>query len=163
MAQVVAGLHISNGAMASGILVRQRTVAGGCDYWTARGYRRPHLHHHLKQEQLHDPTSLQDDLINSCEARLTELQSENAALQSSFQDSQKRLETAESRLSEVLEARAALRRKLETRDTEAAAMQASLQADIDVLKVNALLPLLSWLLQGTACRRSCRAGWPAGG
>eukprot|EP00891_Asterochloris_glomerata_P000304 jgi/Astpho2/304/Aster-02189 len=75
-----------------------------------------------------------DDLINSCEARLTELQSENAALQSSFQDSQKRLETAESRLSEVLEARAALRRKLETRDTEAAAIQASLQADIDVLK-----------------------------
>ena len=110
---------------------------------------------------------MQDDLINTYEARLTEIQSENSALQSSFHDSQKRLETAESRLSEVLEARAALRRKLETRDAEAAAMQASLQADIDVLKVRALLSLLLRLLQGIgsglsliACRGSCRAGWP---
>ena len=95
-----------------------------------------------QQEQQSYLNPLQDDLINSYEARLTELQFENSALQSSFQDSQKRLETAESRLSEVLEARAALRRKLETRDMEATAMQASLQADIDVLKVRALLSLL---------------------
>ena len=108
---------------------------------------------------------MQDDLINSYEARLTELQSKNSTLQSSFQDSQKRLETAESRLSEVLEARAALRRKLETRDAEAAAMQASLQADIDVLKVRTLLSrrlqgIGSWLSL-IACGDSCWAGWPA--
>ena len=93
-------------------------------------------------EKLVMPTSLkascswvQDEVIQRFEDRCTEANAEIQQLQAALQDANKRLETADNRLSSTMESRNKLRKQLEAKHSDTTFMQASLAADNEVLKV----------------------------
>lgn len=80
----------------------------------------------------------QDEVIQRFEDRCTEANAEIQQLQAALQDVSKRLETADNRLSSTIDTRNKLRKQLEAKHAEMASMQASLQADNEVLQVSVI-------------------------
>ena len=83
---------------------------------------------------------MQDEVIQRFEDRCTEANAEIQQLQAALQDSSKRLETANNRLSSTMDSRNKLRKQLEAKHAEMTSMQASLQADKEVLQVLLVFP-----------------------
>ena len=75
-------------------------------------------------------------MIQRFEDRCTEANAEIQQLQAALQDTSKRLETADNRLSSTMDTRNKLRKQLEAKHAEMTSMQASLQSDNQVLQVS---------------------------
>lgn len=82
-------------------------------------------------------------MIQRFEDRCTEANAEIQQLQAALQDTNKRLETSDNRLTSTMDTRNKLRKQLEAKHAEMASMQASLQADNEVLQV----PLIHSVLE----------------
>ena len=78
---------------------------------------------------------MQDEVIQRFEDRGTEANAEIQQLQAALQDTSKRLETADNRLTSTMESRNKLRKQLEVKHADMTSMQASLQADNEILQV----------------------------
>lgn len=79
-------------------------------------------------------------MIQRFEDRCTEANAEIQQLQAALQDTSKRLETTDNRLSSTMDMRNKLRKQLDAKHAEMASMQASLQADNEVLQVSLISP-----------------------
>ena len=77
-------------------------------------------------------------MIQRFEDRCTEGNAEIHQLQAALQQCAKRLEIADGRLASTMDSRNKLRKQLEAHQTETVSAQASLQAEIEVLKVPSL-------------------------
>lgn len=77
----------------------------------------------------------QDNVIERFEARFIEAQAETRQLAASLAEARRRAEVAESRATELLEARAKARKAHERQLAEASELQASLRADTSALRV----------------------------
>ena len=91
-------------------------------------------------KQLEPCLPVQDAVIQRFEDRCTEANVEIQQLQAALQDSSKRLETADNRLSSTMDSRNKLRKQLEAKHAEMTSLQASLQADKEVLQVLLVSP-----------------------
>lgn len=78
---------------------------------------------------------MQDEVVQRFEDRGTEANAEIQQLQAALQDTSKRLETADNRLTSTMESRNKLRKQLEAKHADMTSMQASLQADNEILQV----------------------------
>ncbi|KAK9818004.1 hypothetical protein WJX72_005629 [[Myrmecia] bisecta] len=75
-----------------------------------------------------------DEVIQRFEARYAEAHAESRQLQASMQDAYKKLDVSEARVADLIEARAKLRKQLDQKQAEFAAMHAAMQAEIAALK-----------------------------
>ena len=81
--------------------------------------------------------------MQATQDRCTELEAEKAQMGASLQEAVEKLEARESRLAEVLEGRAKLRKQLDQGHAEFSAMQASLKAELAAVQARYLQQIMS--------------------
>lgn len=101
-------------------------------------------------------------MIQRFDDRCTEANADIQRLQAALQDTSKRLETADNRLSSTMESRNKLRKQLEAKHAEMTSMQASLQADVGVLQVlQPVLDPVTTLLRSLSLSKVLSLRWQA--